>query len=165
MTKFLGALCVLGASLWGWLDRSRERRKQRETRLDILSALRRMGEEVRLARTPMPQLLLAVASDCGGEGAVFFRSTAQAARSGEPLAAAWTAAGKDLPLSGEEKRSLSELGQAFGGDEEQLCRRLALTVSVLQRRADETERCRAEEEKRSAALWGCGGALAVILLM
>ena len=155
MRKLLGAACILGAAAWGFWDQRRQRRRARETRLDILSALGRMGEEVRLARTPMPYLLEAVASDCGREGAAFFRSAALAARSGEPLSAAWAAAAGDLPLSGEE----------HGGDEEQLCRRLALTVSVLQRRAEGEERSRLEEEKRSAALWGSAGALAVILLM
>ena len=165
MRMLLGAACILGAAAWGFWDQRRQRRRARETRLDILSALGRMGEEVRLARTPMPYLLEAVAADCGREGAAFFRSAALAARSGEPLSAAWAAAAGDLPLSGEEHRAIAELGQAFGGDEEQLCRRLALTVSVLQRRAEGEERSRLEEEKRSAALGGSAGALAVILLM
>lgn len=165
MRKLIGALCILSAALWGYCDRQRQRKLRRETRLDILAALRRMGEEIRLARTPMPQLLMAVASDCGGEGAAFFRAAAAAARRGEPLAAGWAAAGEDLPLTAEEHRALRELGQAFGGDEERLCRAISLTAAVLQRHAEQTEACRGEEEKRSAALWGSAACLSVILLM
>lgn len=165
MTKLLGTVLVLSAAFWGWGLQRRERRRVRRTRLDILSALRRMGEEIRLARTPMPQLLEAVASDCGGEGAVFFRSAARSARSGEPLAKAWAGAAEALPLTGEEHRALLELGHAFGGDEERLCRSIALAAAVLQRHAESAENRRGEEEKRSAALWGCGACLAVILLM
>ena len=69
MRRVLGAAFILGAAFWGWLDQYRERRRMRETRSDLLAALRRMGEEVRLARTPMPQLLLTMASDCGGTAA------------------------------------------------------------------------------------------------
>lgn len=165
MRRMLGAAFILGAALWGWLDQYRKRRRVRETRSDLLTALRRMGEEVRLARTPMPQLLLTVASDCGGAAAAFFTAAAKAARSGEQLSRAWAAAGRDLPLTGEEQRAVAGLGRAFGGDEEQLCKAVAVTVSVLQRHAQAEESRRGEEEKRSAALWGCGGALAVILLM
>lgn len=165
MRGILGAACIFAAALGGCMMGRRERQRLRQTRLDVLAALRRMGEEIRLARTPMPQLLQAVASDCGGGGGEFFRAAASAARTGDPLAAAWSAAAEDLPLTEEEHRALRELGQAFGGDEERLCRAIALACAVLQRKAGEAEKRRVQEEKCAAALWGCGGCLAVILLM
>ena len=44
MRRMLGAAFILGAALWGWLDQYRERRRVRETRSALLTALRRMGE-------------------------------------------------------------------------------------------------------------------------
>ena len=163
--KMMGAALILGAALWGWYVQSRERRERRRTRLDILSALRRMSEEIRLARTPMPELLEAVASDCSGAGENFFRAISSAICGGEDVEQAWIRAADRLALEEDERRALRELGQALGGDEEQLCRAAALTMAVLQRRAEEAEAQRKEEEKRCAAIWGCGGIMLVILLM
>ena len=163
--KLMGAALIMGAALWGWYVQSRDRRGRRKTRLDILSALRRMSEEIRLARTPMPELLEAVASDCGGAGEAFFRSVSAAIRGGEEANRAWNCAAESLALEEDERRALRELGQALGGDEEQLCRALALAAAVLQRRAEEAELGRQEEEKRCAVIWGCGSIMMVILLM
>lgn len=164
MTKLLGSVLVLAAALGGMIQQSRERRRQCQTRLDILNALRRMGEEIRLTRTPLPQLL-EQAAECGGEAGDFFRAAARSARKGEGVAAAWRDGVVSLSLEGEERRALEELGQRFGGDEESLCGAITLACTVLQRCAEEEEQCRGEEEKRSAALWGSAGALAVILLI
>ena len=49
MTKLLGSVLVLGASLGGMILQLRERGRRRRTRLDLLDALRRMGEEIRIA--------------------------------------------------------------------------------------------------------------------
>ena len=163
--KAAGAVCVLASALWGFLLQRKERRTVRKTRLEILSALRRMSEEIRLARTPMPELLEAVASDCSGAGAVFFRSVSLSVRAGNGMNGAWRQAVDALPLEAGERSALRELGQAFGGDEERMCRALSLAAAVLERRAREVEEQCAEEEKRSAALWGCGSAMTVILLM
>ena len=163
--KGIGARLVLGGTLWGWLTQRRERSSARQVRLDILSALQRMGEEIRLARTPMPALLEAVASDCRGAGQSFFLAVAAAAKKGESVSGAWQKAAAGLPLGEEERRALAAAGQAFGGDEERLCRALTLASSAIQRKADAAEAARQEEEKRAAALWGCGGAMTVILLM
>ena len=40
MTKLLGSLLVLGASVWGMTLQLRERGRRRRTRLDLLDALR-----------------------------------------------------------------------------------------------------------------------------
>ena len=164
MTKVLGSLLVMGASLGGMTLQLREQRRQRRVRLDLLDALRRMGEEIRIARTPLPDLLEQVA-DCGGEAGEFFRAVADSARRGEDVPAVWRVEAACLPLGEEERRALGELGVRFGGDEESLCSAIALACAVLQRHGEEEERRRGMEEKRSAALWGSAGALAVILLI
>ena len=86
MIKLLGSFLVLGASLGGMTLQLREQRRQRRVRLDLLDALRRMGEEIRIARTPLPDLL-EQAADCGGEAEEFFRAAARAVREGEGAAA------------------------------------------------------------------------------
>ena len=164
MTKLLGSFLVLGASLGGMTLQLREQRRQRRVRLDLLDALRRMGEEIRIARTPLPDLLER-AADCGGEAGEFFRAAARAVREGEGAAAVWRERAELLPLEEEERRALGGLEVRFGGDEESLCGAITLSCAVLQRHGEEEERRRGMEEKRSAALWGSAGALAVILLI
>ena len=48
MRKLLGSLLILAAAFAGMIQQSRQRRWQRQTRLDLLNALRRIGEEIRL---------------------------------------------------------------------------------------------------------------------
>ena len=164
MTKLLGSLLVLGASLGGMTLQIRERGRQRRTRLDLLDALRRMGEEIRIARTPLPRLL-EQAADCGGEAGDFFRGAARSVREGEEAGDTWRRGIASLTLEEEERRVLQEMSRRFGGDEESLCGAIALACAVLQRHAEEEECRRGMEEKRSVALWGSAGALAVILLI
>ena len=162
MTKLLGSLLVLGASLWGMTLQLRERGRRRRTRLDLLDALRQMGEEIRIARTPLP-CLLERAAERGGEAGAFFRAAAHALR--EEEGDTWKKGAAALPLEEEERRALQEMSWRFGGDEESLCSAISLACAVLQRHGEEEERRRGMEEKRSAALWGSAGALAVILLI
>ena len=164
MTKLLGSFLVLGASLGGMTLQLQEQRRQRRTRLDLLDALRRMGEEIRIARTPLPRLLEQVA-DCGGAAGEFFCAAARSVREGEGAGDTWRKGAASLPLEEEERRVLQEMSRRFGGDEESLCGAIALACAVLQRHAEEEECGRREEEKRSVALWGSAGALAVILLI
>ena len=67
MLKLLGGLCVLLSGVLACRNHLGERRRRRETLTDFLTALRRMGETVRTARTPLPILLASLASDCGPE--------------------------------------------------------------------------------------------------
>ncbi len=76
MLKLLGGLCVLLSGVLACRNHLGERRRRRETLTDFLTALRRMGETVRAARTPLPILLASLASDCGPDGEVFFKSAA-----------------------------------------------------------------------------------------
>lgn len=166
MIKVYGSLCILSAALWGWRQQRRECRQRCRVREDLLSALRQMGEAIRLARTPLPALFRRVAAGCEtAEGTAFFRTAGNCAAAGEDLAKTWTDLCGPLPLTEEERRALVDLSHAFGGDEDQLCRAAALSAEVLQRCAEESRCRRTEEDKRNAALWLSGGALAVILLI
>ena len=81
MLKLLGSACVLGGGLLCWLMALSESRRTREDLSDLLAALRRMREEIRMARTPLPLLLEALGSDCRGpETAALFRQSAEATR-------------------------------------------------------------------------------------
>ena len=83
MLKLMGSICVLGGGLLCWLTALAERRRTRTALGDLLAALRRMREEIRMARTPLPLLLEALGSDCRGpETAALFRRSADAARQG-----------------------------------------------------------------------------------
>ncbi len=158
MLKLLGGLCVLLSGVLACRNHLGERRRRRETLTDFLTALRRMGETVRAARTPLPILLASLASDCGPDGEVFFKSAAGAARSGEHLPEIWRTLAKDRSV-------IAELGGDLQGDEEQVCRAVSLAVLRLSESAGEAERRRPEEEKRAAALWLSAAALLVILLI
>lgn len=166
MRKLAGSLCILGAAVWGLWTQRREARRQSLLRAELLSALRRMAEAVRLARTPLPDLLHHASQRCEtAEGADFFRAAACAAAAGEDLTARWEEGAMALSLTEEERRALAELGRSFGGDEDQLCRAAVVAEAVLERCGEERRACRTAEEKRAAALWLTAGALAVILLI
>ena len=166
MMKVCGSLCILSAAVWGWLSQRRESRKRCRVREDLLSALRQMSEGIRLARIPLPALFRRGAALCEtAEGAAFFRAAGNCAAAGENLGKTWTDLCTALPLTEEECRCLTDLSRSFGGDEDQLCRGIDWAVGVLQRCGEEHRQRRTEEEKRSAALWLSGGALAVILLI
>ncbi|MBQ2739024.1 MAG: hypothetical protein IJF36_02225 [Oscillibacter sp.] len=163
--RIVGSILILSGAFWGWWVQRREERVRRRVRLEILSALERMAEEIRLARTPMPRLLETVASDCSEGGRSFFSAVSSAIARGERPEGAWRSFAERLPLEEGERRALQEVGQAFGGDEERLCRGLNLAAAALRRQAEAAEKCRMDEEKRRAALWGCAGAMTVILLI
>ena len=86
MLKLLGSACILAGSVLAQCARLAERRRQWNTLSDMLSALRQMGEEIRLHRTPMPLLLEFLAKDRCPDAADFFNQTAEELRRGENLA-------------------------------------------------------------------------------
>ena len=76
MLKLLGSLCVLSGGGLVWRSCLAERRRQRETLCDLLTALRRMAEEIRMARTPMPAPLACLGRSRRGPERDFFRRAA-----------------------------------------------------------------------------------------
>lgn len=164
MLKLLGSACVLGGGLLCWLTALAERRRARTALGDLLTALRRMREEIRMARTPLPLLLEALGSDCRGpETAALFRRSAEAARQGEGLEAVWRDGVRLLPLTPREREAIE--GLTLRGDEDCVCKGISLVITALARDIEELERQRPERDRRTAALCFSGAALLVILLI
>ena len=74
MLKLVGSLCVASGGALAWYVQRAERRRERDTLSDLQRAFRRMGEEVRMARTPLPAVLTSLAGDCGEPAAAFFQA-------------------------------------------------------------------------------------------
>ncbi len=165
MLKILGSACVLGGGVLARCLQAAERRREMDTLSDFLRALRRMTEEIRMARTPMPLLLERLAQGCGQEAGVFFQTVSSAARRGEDLGQAWRRAAGDLPLSGASAFALAGLGDDLQGDEEKICKAISLAVCSMAQDAEERSRRQPEEAKRATALCLSGAALLVILLI
>lgn len=165
MLKLLGSLCVASGGALAWYLQRSERRRERDTLSDLRRAFRRMGEEVRMARTPLPALLKSLAGDCGEPAAAFFMAVSRAAASGEDLPRVWREGVEALPLRERDKCVVSALVQSLQGDEENTCKAISHVTYELANSTEEAERKRPEEEKRAAALWFSASALLVILLI
>lgn len=163
MRKLLGSLLILTGGGLIWLLQSRERRRRRQVLSDLLTALRQLGESIRMTRTPLPRLLESLAADCGPEAADLLRISALAAERGEDLGAVWRAGVGKLPLEERDKALLRSLD--LRGDEEHICKGISLVTYTLTERLALLERRRSEEDKRGAALCFSGAALLVILLL
>ena len=82
MLKLLGSALILGAGAWLRWNTLAQQRRQRQTLRALLGALRRMAEEIRMARTALPLLLERLAGQCGPDAAVLFSGAAAALRRG-----------------------------------------------------------------------------------
>lgn len=165
MLRLLGSLCVASGGALAWHLQRAERRRERDTLSDLQQAFRRMGEEVRMARTPLPALLKALARNCGEPAAAFFAAVSRAAAVGEDLPRVWREQAEALPLLERDKSVISALVHSLQGDEEEACKAISHVTYELTKSAEEAERKRPEEEKRAAALWFSAAALLVILLI
>lgn len=164
MVKLLGSVCILSGGMLARWCRVRERRLRLDTLSGLLAALRRMGEEIRLTRTPLPELLEGLAV-CAGPAGLLFWAGAEAARTGGDLPAVWKGAAEELPISQEDQAALVELGESLHGDEESVCKAISLVISHLASSLEESRRRGPEEDKRATALCLSGAALLVILLI
>ena len=113
MLKLLGSACVLGGGILARYVQMAERRREMDTLSDLLWALRRMAEEIRMARTPLPLLLERLSQGCGRDAEEFFLAVSAAARRGEDLGQTWRGAAEALPLSGVSAAALAELGDSL----------------------------------------------------
>ena len=68
MLKLLGSALILGAGVWLRWNTLTQRRRMRRVLEECLAALRRMAEEIRMARTALPLLLERLAGQCGPDG-------------------------------------------------------------------------------------------------
>lgn len=165
MLKLLGSLCVVSGGGLAWYIQRAERRRERDTLSDLLRAFRRMEEEVRMARTPLPELLKTLAKDCDAPASAFFEAVSRAAAGGENLPRVWRTRAETLPLGVMDKSAVSALALDLQGDEEKVCKAIFHVTNTLANSAGEAERKRPEKEKQAAALWFSAAALLVILLI
>lgn len=165
MLKILGSACVLGGGVLARWFQAAERRREMDTLSDLLLALRRMAEEIRMARTPLPLLLDRLSQGCGPEAGSFFQAVSAAARRGEDLRRTWRRSAAALPLPGASAAALAGLGDDLQGDEETIRKAVSLVVCSMAQDAEERARRQPEEARRSAALWFSGAAFLVILLI
>lgn len=165
MLKWMGSFLVAAGGVWAWYTQAAERRRKRDALSDFQASFRRMGEEVRMARTPLPEVLNALAADCGPEAAAFFQAVSKAAAGGEDLPKAWREQAELLSLSREDKAAVSALGCDLQGDEERVCKAISHVTYTLAKSAEKADQTRSEKEKRAAALWFSASALLVILLI
>lgn len=165
MLKLLGSVCILGGSVLAVWQQLRERRRRQEVLADLIAALRQMAEEIRLVRTPLPQLLEQAAKGCGEDAAVFFLEVSTALRQGENAAVSWHRAAGELPLPSRDRSAVAAVGKCLQGDEESACKGISLVIYELAKSAEQWELQRPEETKRTAALYLSGAALLVILLL
>ena len=161
MTKLLGSALVLTGGLLVWLLAMAERRRQRDTLWDLITALHRMGEEVRMARTPLPQLLCRMAEECGTAAAAFFRCGGESLGRGER----WTPQLEVLPVSPRAARLLRDFARDLKGDEENICKVISLVMLELQKEWENLERGRQAAEKQLAAVCFSASSMLVILLI
>lgn len=165
MIKVLGSVCILsGGALVRWVQIV-ECRRRRDTLSDLLTALRRMGEEIRMARTTLPELLERLSGGCAADAAAFFHTVAESARQGGDVSDVWRQAAEALPLSGGDRTSLQALGEDLRGDEEKVYKAISLVIYCLAKSAEEQDRRRQSEEQRATALCFSAAALLVILLL
>ena len=163
MIKLLGSLLVFtgGGVVW-WLQ-MQERRRRRAVLAELVLVLRRMQEEIRMMRTPMPELFRKLAEPCSQDTAGVLRAAASAVGQGGSVETVWREQLCRLPINQREQDILCEV--SFCGDEESLCKELSFAAYELAKCAEELERSRPEEEKRTTALCFSGAALVVILLI
>ena len=163
MTKLLGSVLVFIGGGLVWHLQWKERHRRRRLLIDLVSVLRRMQEEIRMARTPLPELLVGLAKNCGRDCSEFLCTVADAASRGDALSAAWRTGCEELPLRRREQEVLMDL--SLYGDEEKVCKGVSVAIYELAKCAAEAEQSRLEEEKRATALCFSGAALLVILLI
>ena len=154
---------MLGA-FWGTRVSVRERRRKRVLLSDLRAAFARMGEEIRLARIPLPDLLEGLAETCGPDAAAFFRTVAGGVRQGRPPSVIWGREADALPLSPTDRLTLRELSPVLRGDEEQIRRAVDVLSGRLERSLQDMDRSADADLRRAAALIFSAAALLVILL-
>ena len=165
MLKLTGALLILCAGVWAWRQQAAARRCSLETLADLITTLRRMGEEIRMRRTALPKLLPQLQRGRTPAVARFLETVAAGIRRGRPLPDSWGEAVEALPLREGDRALLREIGGDLHGDEENICKVILLTCDQLSKSLEAARGSQPEEEKRASALWLSGAALLVILLI
>lgn len=162
--RLAGAACILaGAVLWR-RTLARERGRRRAALWDLSRALRRLGEEVRLARRPLPGLLSELAEACGEDAGQFLRDVAASLRGDGDLETAWREAADGPPLSEQERQVLASVGSELRGDEERLRRAVLAAAERLEEGVRDLDAGERDVGRREAALAFSAAALLIVLL-
>jgi len=165
MIKILGSFLVLLGGGIVWNQGKMERQHRRKILCDLLVSLRSMTEEIRMARTPLPDLLETLEQGCGEDAARFFAAVVRRIRQGDRLKCAWEQEAKKLPLSQTVQEAVFRIGESLERDEESICKAISLAIYKLAEVNEaEEQQCR-QEEKRIAAMHFSTAALLVILLI
>lgn len=165
MQRLIGSLCVLGGGfLLRWI-RLAECRRKRDTLSELACALRRMSEEIRSTRKPLPILLSRLAETCETEAGTLFSAAAEASGEEEGVERVWREVTEMLPLSRKAKHDFAELGADLRGDEEQICNAISLVMMRISEDAEEWDKNFRADGQRISALCFSGAALLVILLI
>lgn len=165
MIKMIGAFLVLLGGGIVWHQGRMERKRQRKTLCDLLVSLRNMTEEIRVARTSLPDLLERLGQDCEEDAAYFFEAIVERIRQGEALKYVWEQETEMLPLYQTAKQVLFPIGESFERDEESICKSISLAAHKLAEMNGKLEDQYQQEEKRMAAVCFSTAALLVILLI
>ena len=163
MIKLMGSLLVFaGGGLVWWIHQG-ERRRRRRVLADLASLLRQMQEEIRMMRTPMPELFRKLETQCGQDVSAVLAAMSDAAERGSEVNAVWSNAVCALPVGERARDVLCRLD--FCGDEEKQCKELSFAAYELAKYAEVLENSWKEDGKRTTALCFSGAALLVILLI
>jgi len=165
MLNITGGILILTGGFLVRRLQMKERRRRREILSDLLCALRRLCEEIRCTKCPLPRLFERLGGACGEDAALLFKAAAMASFNGESMAEVWAQEAKVLPLSQESKDLLAGLGQDLHGDEDQICNAVSLVMLQLSREAEEMDNNLRADGQRISALCLSAAALLVILLI
>jgi stage III sporulation protein AB len=161
--KLMGSLLVFAAGGLVWWIQQQERRRKGAVLADLASVLRQMQEEIRMMRTPMPELFRKLEKRCGQDVSDVLCAMSGAVEQGTEVAAVWKRSVCALPVDERTRDVLCKLD--FCGDEEKLCKELSFTAYEIAKCAEVLESSRREDGKRISALCFSWAALLVILLI
>ena len=163
MLRLTGAALILGAALRLQRSLSVHGRLRRKTLRALANAFLSLESAVRSTLTPLPALLQELR--CESEAASFFADVTAGLARGEPLAAAWEGAVKNLPVGTRERETVCALSRSLNGEEESVCAALALSAHELTAAEEELRQQAREQGRITAALCLGGGVMLCILLM
>jgi len=163
--KLLGSICIFCGGALVWWTQMADCRRELDTLSEMIMSLGRMGEEIRMTRTPLPLLLDRLKQGRTTGVAAFFQEVSKAARQGSSVVLAWQEAAGRLPLESEDRAALREAGACLAGDEAHICQGLAHAAAQLSRSLEEKRRRKPERERRATAMSFSAAALLVILLI
>lgn len=161
--KLIGSLLVFTGGGLVWWIQQRERRRKGTVLADLALILRQMQEEIRMMRTPLPELFRKLEKRCGQDISDVLRAMAAAVERETDVKVLWSEAVCALPVDERMREILCRLD--FSGDEEKLCKELSFAAYEIAKCAEVLESRRMEDGKRVTALCFSGAALLVILLI